>query len=99
MIEQSIPSGHHFATYIDRQSLNPWLKVFHSDGLQSKEVGGWDGAGWMRTGGAKGKRHLLIFESKTWLKARQGEAMEEGGAALFKLLFHIKVMLPHKSML
>ena len=87
-------------------------------------MGGRDGAGWMRTGGAKGKNgvtrskvsvtvqlptenqemldHLkgtltFAYEMRlvncTLLKARQGEAMEEGGAALFKFLFHIKVTI------
>ena len=46
----------------------------------------------MRTGGAKGKKIMKKKNKlKAWFKARQGEVMEEGGAALFKLLFHVKV--------
>ena len=62
---------------------------------------GWDGEGWMRSGGVKGSTSL--FDMKPDMRAsitftfkpRQGEVMEEGGAALFKLLFHIKVNLFH----
>ena len=62
---------------------------------------GWDGEGWMRSGGVKGSNSL--FDMKPDMRAsvtsdfkpRPGEVMEEGGAALFKLLFHIKVNIFH----
>ena len=62
---------------------------------------GWDGEGWMRSGGVKGSTSLFNMEpemraSVTFdFKPGTGEVMEEGGAALFKLLFHIKVNIFH----
>ena len=55
----------------------------------------------MRSGGVKGSNSL--FDMKPDMRAsvtsdfkpRPGEVMEEGGAALFKLLFHIKVNIFH----
>ena len=62
---------------------------------------GWDGEGWLRPGGVKGSNSLFNMKpdmrtSITFaFKPRQGEVMEEGGAALFKLLFHVKVNIFH----
>ena len=55
----------------------------------------------MRSGGVKGSTSLFNMEpemraSVTFdFKPGTGEVMEEGGAALFKLLFHIKVNIFH----
>ena len=50
----------------------------------------------------RGQRYNSILNMKHMrasltfaFKPRQGEVMEEGGAALFKLLFHIKVNIFH----
>ena len=51
----------------------------------------------MRSGGVNGSNSVFNMKSDMRasitfaFKPRPGEVMEEGGAALFKLLFHIKV--------